>query len=71
MTKELVDQHSNSIELCLCEAEGIMDVLIFIRIEAEPAQHMALNDACVTLLHLAIERLRKASVRLGDLKAAA
>lgn len=65
------DGHINAIDLNICEAEGIMDVLIFIRLEADPARHETLNDACVTLLYLAIERLRKASARLEDLKAAA
>lgn len=71
MDQESVDQHSNAIDLSLCEAENILDVLIFIRVEAEPVQHMALNDACVTLLYLAVERLRKASVKLGEMRAAA
>ncbi|MBZ9856718.1 hypothetical protein LB566_23280 [Mesorhizobium sp. CA13] len=71
MTKELVDGHSNMIDLNLCEAEGIIDVLIYIRVEAEPAQHQALNEACVTLLHLAKERLRKASAKLDEIRAAA
>jgi hypothetical protein len=51
--------------------EGILDVLVFIRVEADPAQHLALNDACVTLLHVAVERLKKAGARLGELRAAA
>ncbi|TPM06798.1 MULTISPECIES: hypothetical protein [unclassified Mesorhizobium] len=63
--------HINTIDLCLCEAEGIVDVLLHIRVEADPAQHQALNGACVTLLHVALERLRKASARLDALKAAA
>lgn len=71
MNRDLVDQHCNAIDLSLIEAEGIMDVLVFIRIEADPAQHLALNDACVTLLHVAVERLKKASARLGELRAAA
>lgn len=71
VTKETMDVHLNSVDLALCETEGILDVLIFIRIEAEPATHQRLNDACVTLLHLAIERLQKASGKLGEIRAAA
>lgn len=65
------DGHINAIDLNICEAEGIMDVLIFVRVEADPQRHQALNDACVTLLYLAIERLNRASARLEELKAAA
>ncbi|CCV07667.1 hypothetical protein MESS2_620011 [Mesorhizobium metallidurans STM 2683] len=61
----------NGIELCFCEIEGILDVLIYIRVEAEPVQHLALNDACVTLLHLGKERLKKAGAKLGRPRVAA
>lgn len=71
MTKETVDGHFNSVDLSIIETEGILDVLIFIRIEADPAQHQRLNDACVTLLHLAKERLQKAVAKLGEIRAAA
>jgi hypothetical protein len=61
----------NAIDLCVAEVEGIMDVLVFIELEADPPQRHRLTDAIVTLLHVAIERLQKAAGRLENLKAAA
>lgn len=66
-----MDEHFNSIDLYNSEIEGILDALVFIRLEAEPEQHQALNGACVTLLYLARERLQKASAKLDELRAAA
>jgi hypothetical protein len=69
--KQIEEIDRNGIDLCFSEIEGILDVLIFIRLEADPAQHQALNDGCVTLLHLAMERLHKASGKLNGLPVAA
>lgn len=69
-TQEIEDRF-NSIDHSNSEIEDILDVLIFIRQEAEPEQSRALNGACVTLLYLARERLRNAGVTLDELRAAA
>ncbi|MER8380676.1 hypothetical protein [Mesorhizobium sp. M1399] len=61
----MTNEDLNGIGLSLCEAEGILDVLIFLHLEAEPPDRLRLNDAMVTLLHLALERLRKAEGRLS------
>ncbi|MBZ9986099.1 hypothetical protein LB572_03195 [Mesorhizobium sp. BH1-1-5] len=65
------DGRINAIDLYNNEVEGILDVLVFIGIEADPDQHQALNGACVTLLYLARERLKKAGAKLHELRAAA
>jgi hypothetical protein len=69
VTDEEIDL--NGIGLCICEAEGILDVLAFIHLEAEPDQLLRLNDAMLTLLYLTKERLRKASQKLDSQAAAA
>lgn len=61
----------NGISLNICEVEGILDVLIFIQIEADPAQRLRLTDAILTLLHLAGERLGKAGEKVEGLADAA
>ncbi|RWG44163.1 hypothetical protein [Mesorhizobium sp.] len=68
MTKET---DLNGISLNICEVEGILDVLIFIQLEAEPAQRLRLTNAILTLLHLAGERLGKASEKVEELASAA
>lgn len=65
-TTEAIAKRS-SVELGITEAEGIVDVLIFIHQEAEPAQRLRLNDGILTLLHMAGERLHKASIKLGSM----
>ncbi|RWE95757.1 hypothetical protein [Mesorhizobium sp.] len=69
MTDKEIDL--NGISLNICEVEGILDVLIFIAHEAEPAQRIRLTNAILTLLHLAGERLGKASEKVEGLAAAA
>ncbi|RUV59832.1 MULTISPECIES: hypothetical protein [unclassified Mesorhizobium] len=69
MTNKDIDL--NGISLNICEVEGILDVLIFIQSEADPAQRLRLTDAVLTLLHLAGERLGKASEKVEGLAAAA
>jgi hypothetical protein len=67
----VTNEDLNGIGLSLCEAEGIVDVLIYLHLEAEPPDRLRLNDAMLTLLHLALERLRQASGRLDAVPAAA
>jgi hypothetical protein len=50
VTNEDIDL--NGVDLCICEVTGIIDVVLFIHQEAEPAQRDGLNDATLTLLHV-------------------
>jgi len=58
------DGNANAIDLHLNETEDIIDVLIFIHQEAEPAERLRLTSAILTLLHAATSNLRKIDERL-------
>ncbi|AID30844.1 hypothetical protein MCHK_3037 [Mesorhizobium huakuii 7653R] len=53
------------VELSLSETEDIVDVLIFLHEETSPADRLRLNEAMVTMLRLASDRLRRVSTKLG------
>lgn len=58
------DGNANAIDLYLCETEDIIDLLIFIHQEAEPAERLRLTSAILTLLHAATHRLKNIDERL-------
>ncbi|TPM37522.1 hypothetical protein [Mesorhizobium sp. B2-3-4] len=58
------DQNTNAIELYLCGTEDVIDLLIFIHQEGEPAERARLNSAILTLLHAATHRLKTIDQRL-------
>jgi len=54
----------NAIDLHLCETEDIIDLLIFIHQEAEPAERLRLTSAILTLLHAVTQRLKTIDEKL-------
>lgn len=58
------DGNINAIDLSLSETEDIIDLLIYIHQEGEPAQRLRLTSAILTLLHAADARLKQIDERL-------